>query len=157
MISHKLDGLPAVEIAIVPEKGRSLAVADRQVVAPVKARQRAIETRRARHGVHHERGTAYLRWRNERREALLAGPHRDAAYRLIGFLENMELRDGAALIRLVEKRQWRSADLGIRLEILSLIDGAIIALREKHGMPPFDDSLPDELANVFLAIREALA
>jgi hypothetical protein len=68
----------------------------------------------------------------------------------------MGLHDGAALIRLVERGQWRSADLEIRLEILSLIDGAITALREKQGVPPFDDALPDEPANVFLAIREVL-
>jgi hypothetical protein len=69
----------------------------------------------------------------------------------------MGLHDGAALIRLVERGQWRSADLEIRLEILSLIDGAITALRDKHRMPPFDDPLPNELTNVFLTIREALA
>jgi hypothetical protein len=134
-----------------------LAVADRQV-APVKARQRAVETRRAKHAVHRdELGEAYRRWRDERREALLAGPYGDTARCLIGFLEDMGLHDGAALIRLIEWGQWRSADLDIRLEIPSLIDGAITALREKQGMPPFDDALPTEPPNAFLSIREALA
>jgi hypothetical protein len=135
-----------------------LSVANRQIAAPIKARQRAIETRRAKHAVYREElGAAYRRWRGERREALLSGPYAVAARRLIGFLENMGLHDGAALIRLVERGQWRSADLEIRLEILSLVDGAITALRDKHRMPPFDDPLPNELTNVFLTIREALA
>jgi hypothetical protein len=66
------------------------AVADWQIVAPVKARQRGVEMRRARHAVHQdELGTAYRRWRHERREALLAGQHGDAARCLIDFLEDM--------------------------------------------------------------------
>jgi hypothetical protein len=135
-----------------------LAVADRQVVAPVKERQCVVETRRAKHAVHRkELSAAYRRWRDERREVLLAGRHGDGARRLIGFLEGIGLENGAALIRLVEREQWRSADLDTRLEILSLIDGGITALREKHGMPPFEDALPAEPPNVFLSIREALA
>jgi hypothetical protein len=134
-----------------------LAVADQQVAPLVKERQRAVEKRRAKHALHRdELGKAYRRWRAERREALLAGPYGIAARRFIGFLEDMGLHDGAALIRLVERGQWRSADRDTRLEILSLIDGAISTLREKQGMPPFDDALPDELANVFLVIREAV-
>ena len=133
-------------------------VADWQIVAPVKARQRGVETRRARHAVHQdEPGTAYRQWRHEHREALLAGQHGDAARCLIDFLEDMGLHDGAALIRLVERGQWRSADFDTRLEILALIDSAIISLRERHGLPPFDDALPADPPNAFLLIREALA
>jgi hypothetical protein len=135
-----------------------LAVADQQVLAPVKARQWGAEKRRAKHAAHRdEPGKAYRRWRHERREALLAGQHGDAARCLIDFFEDMGLHDGAALIRLVERRQWRSADFDTRLEILALIDSAIISLRERHGLPPFDDALPAEPPNAFLLIREALA
>jgi hypothetical protein len=135
-----------------------LAVADRQVVAPVKARQRQVKTRRARRAVHGDQlGAGYRRWRDERREALLAGPYRHPVRRLISFLKSMGLQDGAALIQLVEREQWRSADFDTRHEILALIDNAVISLRERHGLPPFDDALPAELPNVFLLIREALA
>jgi hypothetical protein len=132
-----------------------LDVADRQVVAPVRARQTAVDTHREKHAVHRdELCTAYWRWR---REALLAGRRGDAAYRLIDFLEDMGLQDGAALMRLVQRGQWQSADLDTRLEILSLIDRAITGLGEKHGMPPFDNALPAEPPNVLLLIRKALA
>jgi hypothetical protein len=134
------------------------AVADRQVVAPVKARQRGAEERRAKHAVHQETlGKAYRRWRDERSEALLAGPHGHAARRLVNFLKDMGLHDGAALIRLVDRQQWCSADYETRPEILVLIDSAVISLRERHGLAPFDDALPAEPPNAFLLIREAMA
>jgi hypothetical protein len=135
-----------------------LAVADRQLVAPVEARQRGVEKRRANRAVHRdELGAAYRQWRHECREALLAGRHGDAARCLIDFLEYMGLQDGAALIRLVERQQWRSAGVDTRHKILALIDSAVISLREQHGLPPFDDALPTEPPNIFLLIREALA
>jgi hypothetical protein len=141
----------------VPHDIVFLAVADRQVVAPAKARQRAVETRRAKRADHRdELGKAYRQWRHERREALLAGPYGHAARRLIGFLENMGLHDGAALIRLVERQRWCSVDVDTRFGILALVDGAVIALRERHWLPPFDDALPTEAPSVFLLIREAL-
>jgi hypothetical protein len=135
-----------------------LAVADRQVAAPVKARRRAVETRGAKHAVHRdELGKAYRRWRDECRGALLAGPYGDAARRLMGFLEVIGLHDGAALIRLVESGHWRSADFDTRHELLALIGSAVISSRERYGLPPFDDALPAEPPNAFLLIREALA
>ena len=68
----------------------------------------------------------------------------------------MTLDQGAALVATIEQGPWRQADTDVRFEILSLIDGVIVTLRERHGFPPFDDALPDERLNVFLTVRELL-
>ena len=41
---------------------------------------------------------------------------------------------------------------------MRLVGDAVTALRERHGLDPFDDALPpgDEPPNAFLTIREAL-
>ena len=44
-----------------------------------------------------------------------------------------------------------------RFEVLALIDTAIIALRERHGLPPFDDACPVIGPMSFYCIREALS
>jgi len=38
-----------------------------------------------------------------------------------------------------------------------LIDSAFVALREKHGSPPFDDALPGEPLTAFNEIRKVFA
>ncbi len=141
-----------------------LDLADRQIAAPVKARHRAAESRAMRAA---ERKAIIIkrdrlcdewqRWHEERRDALLAGPHAAAAQALLDFLETMTLSDGAALIAQIERGPWRGADADTRFEILSLIDACIVSLRERGGLPPFDDALPGEPLNVFLVVREALS
>lgn len=135
-----------------------LDLADRQIAAPVKARQHAAEKRAAGKATDNQGRLrlAWRRWRDEQREALLAGPHGDAARSLIAFLKTMTLDQGAALVATIEQGPWRQADTDVRFEILSLIDGVIVTLRERHGFPPFDDALPDERLNVFLTVRELL-
>lgn len=133
-----------------------LDLADRQIAAPRKAQARAAETRAARRAVADQQlSAAYRRWREERLEALLAGPLGDAARGLIEFLNGMTLHDGAALVAAAET--WRGADGETRHKILALIDTAVVTLRERHGLPPYDDSLPGEPLNVFLLIRGALS
>jgi hypothetical protein len=135
-----------------------LDLAEQQIVAPVKARRRAAQKRAVCKGaVDQERqlGTIWRKWNDERRAALLAGEHGDAARALIEFLDGMKLHDGARLVLLIGP--WTKADVDIRHEVLTMIDSAIIALRERHGLLPFDDALPGEPTNVFLQIREALS
>ena len=64
----------------------------------------------------------------------------------------------AALIALVKRGPWRTADADTRFEVLALIDAAIVTLRERAGLPPIDDTLPwtDEPLTVFQVIREML-
>jgi hypothetical protein len=143
-----------------------LELADRQIAAPVKARQRAVQKRAAREAerkaiIERDRLRGeWQRWRRGRRETLLAGPHAVAAQALFDFLGAMALADGAALIAPIERGPWRDADGDARFEILSLVDDHIIALRERHDLPPFDDPLDDPLddsSSVFLAVRGLLS
>lgn len=136
-----------------------LDLADQQIAAPFKAKQRAVEKRAARKAVdsRDRLNAAWRRWHNQQREALLAGPYGDAARHLIGFLNNMALDQGAALVALVKAGPWQHTDSDTRFEIMALIDARIIKLRERHGLPPFDDALTSARPNVFLVIREALS
>ena len=138
-------------------------LAERQISAPRKARLRAAEKRGERRAAERKAAkerqqlnAVWRRWRNEQREKLLAGPYGDQFRSLIDFLDDMSLHDGAALIAMVEA-EWKHADVDTKLEALSLIDRVIIALRERHGLPAFDDPLSDEAPSVFQIIREVLA
>jgi hypothetical protein len=98
---------------------------------------------------------AWRRWRRERLEALLAGPYAEPAHALLAFLKTMS--SASALVEFVKRGPWQDADGDVRTEVLSVIDGAIVAQREKLGLPPFDDSIGDKPLNAFLLIREQLS
>jgi hypothetical protein len=99
---------------------------------------------------------AHQRWRKEAFNALLKGPHGAAAQTLIDFLERMELSDAPELIARVSAGPWRGVDADTRFLILVLVDAAVIHLRERAGLMPFDDRLRDEESNTFLTIRKLL-
>jgi hypothetical protein len=44
----------------------------------------------------------------------------------------------------------------MRFEILALVDAAIVRLRERSALTPFDDPLPHEPPNAFQIIKELL-
>ena len=136
-----------------------LDFAERQTPAAVKARQRAVAKRRekAKEKALRERDDLFRlwkQWRHERLEALLAGPYGEPVRELLAFLQTMSLDEGPQLIELVRAGDWHRTDPDTRFEILSLINAALTTLREQHGLPPFDDALPDEEPTAFLIIRE---
>jgi hypothetical protein len=140
-----------------------LEFAEKQTPAAVKARQRAAEKRRltaaqkaAEKALAEREDLFHLwkLWRRERLETLLAGPHGDATRELVAFLQTMTLDDGARLIEFVRVAGWERADADTKFEVLSLINAAITALRERAKLPPFDDALPGEKSTTFLIIRE---
>jgi hypothetical protein len=127
--------------------------------AAVKARQRAAEKRRATAAEKAlaERDDLFHLWklhRQERLEALLAGPHGAAARELVAFLQTMTLADGNRLVEFVRAADWARADADTRFEILSLINSAIVAMRERANLPPINDALPHETPTTFIIIRE---
>jgi hypothetical protein len=136
-----------------------LDYAEKQTPAAVKARQRAAEKRRATAA---EKALAerddlfrlWKRWRHERLEALLAGPHGAAAQELATFLQTMALDDGARLVEFVRAAGWAHTDVDTKFEVLALIDITVIALREHAKLPPIDDPLPGEEPSAFLILRE---
>jgi hypothetical protein len=97
----------------------------------------------------------WRRWRQKGVDALVAGPHASEANDLIEFLKVMTLGSGPELIKRVGP--WIDADPDTRFLVLSLIDSAIAALRERNGLAPFDDALPGQPPTAFQIIRECLA
>jgi hypothetical protein len=129
--------------------------------AIVAARMRAAETRveRKRQEALEERSELFRRWQTWHRqqvEELRAGPYAGAVQELAGFLEGMCLTSGGDLIELVRRGPWRDVDPDTRFQVLRLIDAALMQLRERHDLPPFDDALPGEAPTVFQIIREEL-
>jgi hypothetical protein len=130
--------------------------AEQQIAAPRKARLRASEQRDAALEERTRLLRAWRAWRRERVEELVSGPHGAAAQALRGFLAKMKLGDAAALITAVQAGPWREADPDVRFEVLAMVDRAIVALRERHHLPPFDDALPGEAPTAFEIVREIL-
>src|SRR5215471_18249270 len=128
-----------------------LKFADEQTPAAVKARQRATEKRRAMAAQKAaEKALAerddlfrlWKRWRRERLDELLAGPHSAAAQELVAFLKVMTLDDEARLIELIRTAGWARADADTKFEVLSLINITFTKLRERAELAPIDDALP---------------
>jgi hypothetical protein len=139
-----------------------LELAERQIAAPRKAQMRAVERRAAKTAAdsaleqRDRQVEAWRTWRRERLDALLTGPHGQAAGDLHEFLSSMTLASSAELIDRVRRGPWREVDADTRFQVLSLVGAAIIELRERNAMAPFDDSLPGEEPTAFQIVREAL-
>jgi hypothetical protein len=136
-----------------------LDYAEKQTPAAIKASQRAVEKRRATAA---EKALAerddlfhlWKKWRRERLETLLAGPHAIAAQGLVDFLQTMSLDDDARLVEFVRAAGWERVDADTKFEVLALINITLTALSERAKLPPINDSLPGEEPTAFLLIRE---
>jgi hypothetical protein len=133
-------------------------VADRQIVSPVKARQRASEQRVAAQKECAVLRKAWSAWRRERIAALIGRPYGEAAQTLCELLDDMTIGDGAALVAAIRTGPWRDANPDTRHEVIAMVDRAIMRLRERNGLPPLDDAMPfsDEPPTAFQIVREAL-
>jgi len=103
-----------------------LDYAEKNTSAAVKARQRAVETRRTKAAEKAaEKALAerddlfrlWKRWRRERLDELLAGPHGAAARELVAFLRAMTLDDGTRLVEFIRTAGWAPADADTKFEI----------------------------------------
>lgn len=142
-------------------------LADTQMVAAAKAKERAREKRAAKVTMvptalekaereKHQQVRLWRAWQREKEAGLLNGPYSARVRALRDFTRTMTIDSAPELVGLVEKATWlRQADKDVRGEVLSLIGNAIIRLREREGLLPFDDPLDGEL-NAFLQIRELL-
>jgi hypothetical protein len=80
------------------------------------------------------------------------------AEELFTLLREMDLEDGEELVDMIVRHRWCEADEDTRAVVLHEINWAIAAVRERYGMPPFDDSLPwsGEQPTLFEIIRRHL-
>jgi hypothetical protein len=90
-------------------------------------------------------------WHREELNKLLAGPHGAAVQALLEQLKHPTT--GKALVAFIKGGPWRETDPDTRCEVLGVVDRAIVRQRERSGLPPFDDALPDANPNVFLVLR----
>jgi len=72
--------------------------------------------------------------------------------RLMAELKN--LHSARQLVAFTAAQDWNAIDADTRLVALHEINAAITALRERAGLPPFSDPLPDEKSTAFLILRE---
>lgn len=99
----------------------------------------------------------WRRWRRERSDIILEGPHARDYRGLLLLVGSLTPDSAPALVQYVQRAAWlQAADREVRRTALTVIDDAIVLLRVKHGMSPFDDSLPDEPPTAFEEIRAAL-
>jgi hypothetical protein len=138
-----------------------LNIADQQISAPVKARQRAAD-RRAQ--VHTDKDQAdreklmraWCVFQQRQIDDALVGPYGAQVAALLAFLKELSLEREAELVEFVQADSWRDANADIRFLAMRLIGSKLAKLREDAGLAPFDDPLPDEPPSIFLQIREML-
>lgn len=153
-----------------------LELADFQQTAASKAKDRAREKREARAVVTSDRDAPmvaspqekaqaeksallkqWLRWRRERSDIVLEGPHGREYRDLLLLVGSLTAESAPALVQYIERATWlRQAPREVRHTALTVIDDAITLLRIKHGLAPFDDSLPGEAPTAFEQIRSLL-
>lgn len=143
-----------------------LAFADRSMARPVKAKLRALEKRKMHRAQKqamikalNERDMLMRLWRKWRKDVYneaLDGPYQEALQELVDFLNQMNLKNEAPLLKLIHSGNWHEAHKDIRFLVTILVDAKITALREKQELPPFDDGLIDEPLTLFQKVRHMI-
>lgn len=149
-----------------------LSVADHQMSGAVKARHRAVEKRKVlrdaeapmvKTGLDKEMEEAaklksnYLRIKKQEKLDLLNGPHGKDVRGLIQLIDSLTIDSASALVTFVMSAEWiQKASLPLRYAVLELAGNAIMRLRIRHAMAPFDDSLPGEEPTAYELIRKHL-
>src|SRR5215831_7567777 len=90
-------------------------------------------------------------------KALMEGPWSIQVGSVISFLRRMEISDGSSLLALLDALDWfETASHGVRMQILGIIDDAIVRIRICSGLAPVDDALPGDELTIFQMIRAKL-
>lgn len=100
---------------------------------------------------------AYRAHKRAERERILCGPYGKDVRSLITFLRTLTFASAPALVKFVERSTWiRHAPDDVRYEVLSIVNRAIQKLREKEGLNPIEDALPEQPPTAFHVIREMI-
>jgi hypothetical protein len=135
-----------------------LALAERQISAPVKRRIAAAEAPRQDKAEREREALAahFVAWRAQRLAALRSGPYSDEIAEIDQILERLTTDTIPNLAQYVCGSRLVDADCDTRHGALSLIGAALARTREEAGLEPFDDGLPDQVPDAFILVREAL-
>ena len=135
---------------------------EKQIVQPVKRRMEkadrraAVEARKKEEKDEAKQMAYYRIWKREMRAEMIA-LHGVKLETLMKMLKNLTMESSGDLVDYIERADWLiNADAHSRITILSYIDNAIIRLRIRHGLSPFDDALDDEDLTAFQIIRKIL-
>jgi hypothetical protein len=96
---------------------------------------------------------AWKKFHREKREAVLTGPHGAVLNELFCMLDNLQHVQPPQLIGLTRSIDWASIDYNTRLVVLHETNTAIATLREKRGLEPINDNLPNEPDAPFRTIK----
>jgi muconolactone delta-isomerase len=139
-------------------------LAAEQTSNPVKAKQRAAEKRRAKSAQAEkeleDEGkllVLYRRYKRQQVQSLLNGPRGPQVSALAAIMRTMTLESAPGLIRYARGSAWvTELSTDEKHILLGMIGRAITKVREKAGLPPFDDGLPGEPPKAFERIKTIL-
>ena len=100
----------------------------------------------------------YRAYKRAQIQALLDGPFGAQVREIDRFMRRMELQDGPALVeRFREAMGWIGLmDMDSRFSLLRLASRRIVALRERHGLEPFNDGVVGDPPRTFHIIKDML-
>jgi hypothetical protein len=138
------------EIAMPAPVRRKEAAAERRATKRLSAKERMDEAR--------DMNARYRRWKREQREELLAGPYGKEIRGLMSFIRTMSITSAPALVKFIERAAWvRNAPVDVRHQVLSIVGRGILLLREREGLPPFDDGMmDDDVPTAFAQVKALL-
>jgi hypothetical protein len=99
---------------------------------------------------------AWKKYHREERETVLAGPHGAMLAELFRMFKNLQHVQPSQLIGFIRFVDWTSVDYNTRLVVLHELNNTITTFREKRGLEPIDDGLPDEPDTPFRTIKAIL-
>jgi hypothetical protein len=100
---------------------------------------------------------AWREWHREELQDAITGPHGAMVERLAFILKELTLESAPLLLAYIRGVNWAAIDYRTRLTVLHEVNTAITHLRDRNGMPPFDDGFPGDRANAFQIIRSIVA
>jgi hypothetical protein len=92
-------------------------------------------------------------WHREQRKAVLSGPHAASLGELFRMLENLQHVQPSQLIGFVRSINWAEIDADTKLTTLHEVNVSIAHFREKRGLEPISDNLPNEPDTPFRTIK----
>lgn len=151
-------------------------LAAQQLTAATKRKHQAAERRQAKSVVMSEneapmKGTpaeqardirsaqmaGYRRHKARERDDLVHGDYGAEVAPLLATLKGLTIEFAPELVAAIEAATWiRGADENTKHVLLSIIADAIMRLRVRHGLTPFDDPIFDEPPDAFQLIRKII-
>ena len=99
---------------------------------------------------------AWKKFHRDERDAVLAGPHARTLEGLFQAFSAIEHVAPVQLIGFINAINWSAVDHQTRCITLHELSTAIVRLREKRGLPPFDDPLWGAPPNAFQVIQKII-